>query len=121
MNKPLWAPSNERIEASNLSTFDRYLKTNYKLNFKNNYEELWKWSVSKNSDFWPKLIKFLDIKFEGRNVLEFEPNKKIYDQIFFKNLRLNYAENILTSLNDEPIIFRNEIGFRRNSKRIGEY
>ncbi len=113
MEKPLWKPSESRLEESNLYNFYNFLVRKDGLDFKNNYEELWNWSIKESSNFWPKLIDFLDIKTGGLHQLNINFNDKIYDQSFFPNLEINYAENILLSLNDEPIIFRNEVGVRQ--------
>ena len=113
MEKPLWKPSESRLEESNLYNFYNFLVRKNGLDFKNNYEELWNWSIKESSNFWPKLIDFLDIKTGGLHQLNINFKNKIYDQSFFPNLEINYAENILLSLNDEPIIFRNEVGVRQ--------
>jgi len=113
MEKPLWKPSKSRLEESNLYNFYNFLVNKDGLDFKNNYKELWNWSIKESSNFWPKLIEFLDIKTEGSYQLNINFKDKIYDQSFFPNLEINYAENILLSLNDKPIIFRNELGVRQ--------
>ena len=113
MEKPLWKPSKSRLEESNLYNFYNFLVSKDGLDFKNNYEELWNWSIKESFNFWPKLIDFLDIKTGGAHQLNINFKDKIYDQSFFPNLEINYAENILLSLNDEPIIFRNEVGVRQ--------
>ena len=113
MEKPLWKPSKSRLEESNLYNLYNFLVWKDGLDFKNNYEELWNWSIKESSNFWPKLIDFLDIKTGGSHQLNINFKDKIYDQSLFPNLEINYAENILLSLNDEPIIFRNEVGVRQ--------
>ncbi len=113
MKKPLWKPSIKRLEESNLYDFYNFLVNKHDLDFKNNYQKLWNWSIREGSSFWPKLIEFLNIKTEGNRHLNINLEDKIYDQSFFLNMEVNYAENILLSLNDEPIIFRNELGVRQ--------
>ena len=113
MEKPLWKPSKSRLEESNLYNFYNFLVNKDGLDFKNNYEELWNWSIKESSNFWPKLIEFLGIKTEGSHQLNINFKDKIYDHSFFPNLEINYAENILLSLNEKPIIFRNELGVRQ--------
>ncbi len=118
MEKPLWKPSNRRLEESNFYNFYNFLVNKYDLNFENNYEKLWNWSIREDSSFWSKLIEFLDIKAEGTFQLNINLENKIYDQLFFPNMEVNYAENILLSLNDEPVIFRNELGVRQVLSKI---
>ena len=118
MEKPLWKPSKSRLEESNLYNFYNFLVNKDGLDFKNNYEELWNWSIKESSNFWPKLIEFLGIKTEGSHQLNINFKDKIYDQSFFPNLEINYAENILLSLNERPIIFRNELGVRQVLSKV---
>ena len=105
MKKPLWKPSKSRLEESNLYNFYNFLVSKDGLDFKNNYEELWNWSIKESFNFWPKLIDFLDIKTGGSHQLNIDFKDKIYDQSFFPNLEINYAENIGV----EPFLFVGEI------------
>jgi len=41
---PLWIPSRERIDASNMTAFMRYVAANYPVEI-DGYESLWHWSV----------------------------------------------------------------------------
>ena len=73
---------------------------------------MWNWSIKENSKFWPSLLEYLNIEYSG-NILPTVTNETdIYDQKYFPNIKINYAQNILNKLNDVPIVFRNETGFR---------
>ena len=112
MSKLLWNPSAEILSNSNLSYFFKFIEQKYNTQFQNDYDSLWNWSVKENSKFWPSLLEYLNIEYSG-NILPTVTNETdIYDQKYFPNIEINYAQNILNKLNDVPIVFRNETGFR---------
>ena len=112
MSEPLWTPENNRSASSNLIKFYQFIENKYEASFQNDYGSLWNWSVKENSKFWPSLLEYLNIEYSG-NILPTVTNETdIYDQKYFPNIDINYAQNILNKLNDVPIVFRNETGFR---------
>ncbi len=112
MSDPLWTPTNIRSASSNLIKFYQFIENKYEASFQNDYGSLWNWSVKENSKFWPSLLEYLNIEYSG-NILPTVTNETdIYDQKYFPNIEINYAQNILNKLNDVPIVFRNETGFR---------
>ena len=112
MSDPLWTPTDIRSASSNLIKFYQFIENKYDASFQNDYGSLWNWSVKENSKFWPSLLEYLNIEYSG-NILPTVTNETdIYDQKYFPNIEINYAQNILNKLNDVPIVFRNETGFR---------
>ena len=112
MSDPLWTPTNIRSASSNLIKFYQFIENKHDASFQNDYGSLWNWSVKENSKFWPSLLEYLNIEYSG-NILPTVTNETdIYDQKYFPNIDINYAQNILNKLNDVPIVFRNETGFR---------
>ena len=112
MSDPLWTPTNIRSASSNLIKFYQFIENKHEASFQNDYDSLWNWSVKENSKFWPSLLEYLNIEYSG-NILPTVTNETdIYDQKYFPNIEINYAQNILNKLNDVPIVFRNETGFR---------
>ena len=112
MSDPLWTPTDIRSASSNLIKFYQFIENKYDASFQNDYGSLWNWSVKENSKFWPSLLEYLNIEYSG-NILPTVTNETdIYDQKYFPNIDINYAQNILNKLNDVPIVFRNETGFR---------
>ena len=61
MNELLWSPSKSKIENSNLYKFKNVIEKKYNLSFKTNYQDLWKWSVSNNENFWSECWDFFKI------------------------------------------------------------
>jgi len=112
MSDPLWTPTDIRSASSNLIKFYQFIENKHYASFQNDYGSLWNWSVKENSKFWPSLLEYLNIEYSG-NILPTVTNETdIYDQKYFPNIKINYAQNILNKLNDVPIVFRNETGFR---------
>ena len=112
MSDPLWTPTDIRSASSNLIKFYQFIENKHDASFQNDYGSLWNWSVKENSKFWPSLLEYLNIEYSG-NILPTVTNETdIYDQKYFPNIEINYAQNILNKLNAVPIVFRNETGFR---------
>ena len=112
MNNLLWSPKKDFIESTNLANFFNYLDKEHNLKFNYDYNKLWEWSISSPKEFWNILLKYLSIKFYQIDSEIISNDTEIVNQKFFTNTKLNYAENILLSLNKEPIIFRNEKGYK---------
>ncbi|KHT45927.1 acetoacetate--CoA ligase [Vibrio sinaloensis] len=117
-NEPIWAPSQQRIESSNLQQFINHVKIQgHNIN---NYRDLHQWSVKQKKDFWLEIWQFCDvIGFKGDCIHgeglarwgEFQPSR---DTIWFPQAQLNYAENLLAQAFQAPddiaIWFKNERG-----------
>jgi len=61
MLKPLWTPTRDRIENSQMHKFMQWLSQEQNLNF-SDYESLWQWSVDDIDGFWEAVWKFYDVK-----------------------------------------------------------
>jgi acetoacetyl-CoA synthetase len=112
MNQFLWEPSKEKCSSSRLAKFFSFIEQKYDITLQTNYELLWDWSIKQNKEFWPSLIDFLNIQYSGNIKPTVSSDKYIYNQKYFTNIQISYAQNILEKLNDVPIIFQNESNFR---------
>ena len=61
MRKPLWKPSEERIEQANITRFMEAINTRKNLKLRS-YAELYQWSVKNIPDFWAAMWDFGNIK-----------------------------------------------------------
>ena len=105
-DKPLWTPSQERIDNSRLSAFVKFLE---EVDFEN-YHDLWQWSNTNTEKFWSALWDFVGVIGKKGDVVLKDAHKMPGAQ-FFPNGTLNYAENLLRKKGmDTAIIFRNERG-----------
>ncbi len=108
----LWQPESQSQSKTNFSSFYKYLK-NSNLDFNENYEDLWKWSIENKESFWLNLFKYFDISYSGSCDPVISSDELIYNQKFFENIKLSYAENIINRLIDEPVIYINETGYKK--------
>ncbi len=94
-NDVLWSPSKERIGKTSLFQFQKEVGAS-------SYKDLHSWSVKKPDEFWTKLIDFYDIKYEG-SLTPVCTDYSFESYGWFPNLRLNFAENLLSKGEDESI------------------
>lgn len=120
MNNILWNPSEKRKVNSSIYKFQKYIEKKYSLNF-NSYKEFHKWS-SENPIFWANLFEFFKVRFEG------DLNPACLDTSFekytwFNNVKLNFAENLLSlenshDKNKTAFIFAHENGMQKKISYI---
>jgi acetoacetyl-CoA synthetase len=100
----LWTPSAERVERAWLSRYQAWLEETRGLRFED-YQELWRWSVSDLEAFWSSIVEFLDVRFAEppRAVLGSE---RMPGAEWFPGARLNYAEHIFCGKSDDEVALR---------------
>jgi acetoacetyl-CoA synthetase len=98
--KPLWTPSKEKIQNSNLNRYQKFLNQEYGLNIPD-YELLHQWSTTEIETFWESIWKF-------SGIIHSNSYDKVLDQRimpgakWFEGARLNFAENLLR-FNDDHL------------------
>ena len=112
MNDLLWESSEKKRQSSNLFIFSKFIEDRHNIKFKNNYTLLWNWSIKEKNKFWLSLIEFLNIEYSGNDQPSIKEDEYIYNEVFFPNIEISYAQNIIKNLNNYPIIFRNDSNFR---------
>ena len=96
MNDFLWSPNSSRIENSEMLKFQKHLGV------LGDYKELHQFSISNNETFWNELINFYQVKYSGELIPVLEsPGFDKYT--WYKNVELNFAENLLSQGSDESI------------------
>jgi len=91
--KPLWIPSQERIEKSNLHLYIKYLQEEYDLSF-DNYQTLYDWSVKEIEKFWESLWKYSGL-IHSKSYDTVLDERKMPGAKWFSGATLNFAENLL--------------------------
>ncbi len=89
---PLWQPSRERIERSQMFAFTKLMAERYGI--EPTWDALWAWSVDKRESFWSEFLEFASVTprtpadrvFAGEGML---------DGKWFVGMELNYAEHML--------------------------
>ena len=112
VKKPLWIPTAERINNSNLKHFISYLKANS--NFQgDSYSDLYNWSVNNIEDFWKSIWEYSGI-IHSESYKEVLIRKEIYNSQWFTGSKLNFAQNLLRFNDDNTAI----ISYRENHPSI---
>jgi len=112
----LWVANEALRKKSNLYNFCKILNKKKLYKKKENFNDLWKWSVRKPEVFWSEVWNFTKIKgIKGKKILK--KNKIFYKNNFFPDSKLNYAENLLSKRNSEIALnFFSESGIKKNIK-----
>ncbi len=98
-SKPLWTPSKDDIQNSNLTKFKVFFEKKLNKNIQND-AELHRLSVEHYEEFWTACMEFLEVQHQG----DLSPSKitgeshSFIGTKWFPNIRLNFAENMLSSL-----------------------
>lgn len=112
----LWQPSAARVAASRLTAYRDWLEAETGQRFQD-YDSLWRWSVSDPGAFWRSVADHFGVRFHepartplGRRTM---PGAE-----WFPGATLNYAEHALAWEGDEPaVIAGDEAGGRRTLTR----
>jgi acetoacetyl-CoA synthetase len=92
MNKPIWSPKEEDIQAANVTKFIHFVNQRHGLILKN-YDDLYRWSIE-NPEFWSDIWDFCGIIGDkGASVLTGDGS--ILGSFWFADSKLNFAENLL--------------------------
>ena len=112
----LWVANEALRKKSNLYNFCKILNKKKLYKKKENFNDLWKWSVRKPEVFWSEVWNFTKIKgIKGKKIIK--KNKIFYKNNFFPDSKLNYAENLLSKRNSEIALnFFSESGIKKNIK-----
>ncbi|QFI37878.1 acetoacetate--CoA ligase [Moritella marina ATCC 15381] len=91
---PIWTPSQARIDGSNITRYQQFLRDEYSLTF-SHYQQLHQWSIDNTAVFWGSLVRFFQLK--GHFNLEriFVEDDCFYHCQWFPDSTLNFAENLL--------------------------
>jgi acetoacetyl-CoA synthetase len=106
--EPMWTPSPERVERSNLARYLRWLRERRGLRF-GSYDELWDWSVDDLDGFWASIWEFFEVGGPAPSPALAE--RRMPGARWFPGATLNHAELSLRRQDDHPaLLFGNEDG-----------
>ncbi|MGI9387793.1 MAG: acetoacetate--CoA ligase, partial [Methyloligellaceae bacterium] len=113
MVSPLWQPSQEQIEGSNIAQFMKFLRDNNGETIID-FEALYTYSLQSPEAFWFAIWKFCGVKGDPGEPPYLSHPDKMPGATFFPNATLNFAENLLVKEEEETAIhFRGEDKVRR--------
>ena len=55
METYLWKISEEELNKTNLTLYSNFIKQNYKINFGNDFNKIWEWSIENPKIFWKSI------------------------------------------------------------------
>jgi acetoacetyl-CoA synthetase len=96
--QPLWTPSAEMRESSELARFMRWAGERHGRSF-SSYEELWEWSVAELEEFWADVWEFCGVR-ASKPYREVLHSHEMPGTSWFAGAELNYAENLLLADRD---------------------
>jgi len=106
--RPLWQPSAERIQATNLTRFMGQVAADWGVRT-SDYDALYDWSVKEPEKFWQSLWDFAGVKAETRGERVLIDRDRMPGAQFFPDARLNFAENMLRRTGaSDALVFRGE-------------
>jgi acetoacetyl-CoA synthetase len=91
--QPLWTPSEEMREGSELARFMSWAGERHGRAF-STYEELWRWSVDELETFWADVWEFCGVR-ASRPYERVLAGHEMPGTRWFEGAELNYAENLL--------------------------
>ncbi|MYM19862.1 acetoacetate--CoA ligase [Brevibacterium sp. 5221] len=112
----LWTPSPERVEASELRAYQRWLRETRGVRTES-YQDLLDWSLEHLEDFWESIWEYFDV-IGTRGDGPVLTGDTMPDVRWFPGARVNYAQNILrraaTHPDDEAIVGLHETNPRES-------
>jgi acetoacetyl-CoA synthetase len=112
MTIPFWTPGEYELKSSRMARFRDYVGRAFGRSFEN-FEEFHAWSVSDVKSFWTLWFQQSGILFEGSVAPTYSPGDEFWNGMWFPNLSLNFAENLLQRLNPVPLVGIDEAGRKR--------
>ena len=106
--EPMWTPSPERVERSNMTRYLRWLREQRGLHL-GSYDDLWRWSVDDLDAFWASIWDFFEVGGPAPSPAVAE--RRMPGASWFPGAALNHAELSLRRQDDHPaLLFGNETG-----------
>ena len=103
MQKPLWAPSADRIAATRMDAFRRYINQHHGLAL-SDYPALHAWSVNQREAFWQAVADFFEIRFGQQPECVLREGSAMPSAEWFPGATLNFAEHLLRRRDGRPAL-----------------
>ena len=100
----LWAPTPERIEAAQLTQYQRWLAQTRGIETPS-YEDLWRWSASDVEAFWESIVEYFDLRFE-HTANEVLGSRAMPGAEWFHGSKISFAEHIIPKHADDDVAIR---------------
>ena len=103
MQQPLWTPSAERIAASRMDAFRRFINDRHALHLAD-YPALHAWSVEQREAFLQAIVDFFQIHFHAPAERVLREGPAMPDAQWFPGATLNFAEHLLRRRDGHPAL-----------------
>ena len=103
MQQPLWAPSAERIAATRMDAFRRFVNQRHALQL-TDYPALHAWSVAQREAFWQAIVDFFEVRFAQQPEAVLREGPVMPSAHWFPGATLNFAEHLLRRRDDHPAL-----------------
>jgi acetoacetyl-CoA synthetase len=103
MIPPLWIPSAERIAATRMDAFRRFINQRHNLALAD-YPALQAWSVAQREAFWLGIAAFFAIRFSQPATRVLTEGPAMPSAQWFTGATLNFAEHLLRRRDDHPAL-----------------
>ncbi len=100
--QPLWRPTAEQREQSDLARFMRWAGDRHGREFAD-YEELWRWSVDELADFWADIWDYCGVR-ASKGYERVLGSHEMPGTSWFAGAELNFAENVLLADRDADAV-----------------
>jgi len=95
--KHLWEPSVKTISDANLTRYMQWLS--HQGIHHAGYSSLWKWSVDAPQEFWPTILSYFNVVYDGVYTQPIEGNMPHVK--WFDGIKLNFAEHVFRKRNEQ--------------------
>ncbi|MBA1275857.1 acetoacetate--CoA ligase [Stutzerimonas azotifigens] len=103
MQEPLWTPSPERVAATRMDAFRRFVSERYALDLAD-YAALHAWSVAEREAFWQAIASFFEVRFAQPATAVLEEGEQMPSARWFPGATLNFAEHLLRRRDERPAL-----------------
>ncbi|MDA7088476.1 acetoacetate--CoA ligase [Pseudomonas sp. SA3-5] len=103
MNQPLWTPSPERVAATRMDAFRRFVNQRHGLDLAD-YPALHAWSVAAREAFWQAIVDFFNVEFAEQPHAVLEEGLVMPSARWFPGADLNFAEHLLRRRDQHPAL-----------------
>jgi len=112
MHKKLWEASEIIKNTSNLFKYEKFLFNKFNYKPSKNFTKLLDWSINNPKEFWSSIWDFCRVK--GNKNYKFKISKKLIQNKYLVNSKVNIAENLLSmNSNSKAITFISESGYKK--------
>lgn len=103
MQQPLWTPSAERIAATRMDAFRRFVNQRHNLQLAD-YPALHAWSVNQREVFWQAIVDFFELRFNQPPSQVLQEGPAMPSANWFPGATLNFAEHLLRRRDNHPAL-----------------